>query len=122
MNPYSILTQIGEFAAQDATLVKPDGARIPLKVKPESAESEAIGGDAAPGAVALRSWSTNIDGVEAAQYPNAGDRLEIVDETGATVSYTTTRDATTGRFWSWRYLKRGARIVFYTKFNPDARK
>lgn len=44
MNPYSILSQIGAINAQRATLVKQDGRRIELLVKPESGVSETVGG------------------------------------------------------------------------------
>lgn len=121
MNPYSILSQIGAINAQRATLVKQDGRRIELLVKPESGVSETVGGQTAPGAIAVRTWSTGADEKSVDLFPGAGDRLEIADEsTGEILSYATTRDATTGRYWSWRYLRRGVRIVFYTKYNPDA--
>ncbi|MBR0226133.1 MAG: hypothetical protein IJL92_08765 [Thermoguttaceae bacterium] len=120
MNPYDTLKQIGEFNAIAATLIKSDGATIAIRIKAESAESATVGGTAAPGAIPVRTWSTNSDALTSSQFPAAGDALEYQDEvSGEKVRFKTTRDATTGRFWNWRYQRRGTRIVFYTKYNQD---
>lgn len=88
MDPYSILSQIGAINAQRATLVKQDGRRIELLVKPESGVSETVGGQTAPGAIAVRTWSTGADEKSVDLFPGAGDRLEIADESiGEILSY-----------------------------------
>lgn len=119
MNPYNLLNRIGAFNAQRATLVKSDGRRIALVVKPESGETVAVGGQTAPGAVPVKAWSAPANEKSVALFPAAGDALEVEDSNGETKTYKTTRDATTGRYWNWRYTRRGTRIVFFTKYNPD---
>ena len=119
MNPYNLLNKIAAFSALRATLVKADGRRIEIIVDPESGATETVGGATAPGAINVRAWSTAADESCSSDFPGPGDALEVEDANGQTKTYKTTRDATTGRYWSWRYLRRGTRIVFYTKYNPD---
>ena len=119
MNPYNLLNKIAAFNALRATLVKSDGRRISLIVEPESGETETVGGSTAPGAINVRAWSTQADEREIDNFPGPGDALEVEDANGQTKKYKTTRDAKNGRYWTWRYLRRGTRIVFYTKYNPD---
>ena len=120
MNPYDILTQIGEVGATSATLEKKDGRTLNISIKAEELEAEDIGGADHPGAVRVRSWSCNAEGLARTDFPEAGDRITYNDqETGGPVSFKTTRDAKTGRYWNWRYMKRGVRIVFYTKYASE---
>lgn len=129
MNPYTTLSKLGAFHSYNATFIKSDGEEIPLLVKPESVETEQLNefGGSTPlfdsysvtrsrggyiGSVKMRVWSTSTTNLN----PEKGDCLVIKSEDGAIKRYTIVKNASTARYWDWRYTRETGRIVFYTMF------
>ena len=122
MNPYNTLARVGGVFSMPAELIKKDGARVAIRVKPIERAAEPISGGAMPGVARVRAWSCaanelTLDG--AAVKPEAGDALEVTSDGGAAMRYPLTRDATTGRFWEWQYNRPGYRLQFFTKYHPE---
>lgn len=118
MNPYEQLRKIAGVFSQCATLAKKSGTVCELYVKPVARQSERLGAPV-PAAATTREWTCDAsDFGDEANFPDAGDELTVLSDDGTPRSYDVARDAQTGRFWEWQYLRPGYRIRFTTKFNP----
>lgn len=119
MNPYNQLGKVAGVFSQKATLVKKDGTTFTLYVKPETRQTETLNA-IVPAATTTREWTCAASDLndDEANFPDAGDSLAVFSDDGTVKSYDVARDAQSGRFWDWRYLRPGYRIRFTTKFNP----
>lgn len=118
MNPYHQLNKIAGVLSLRATLTKKDGSELTIFVKPERRASERFGATV-PAAITTREWSASASEFgDESNFPDAGDALTVFFDDGAAKSYDCARDAQSGRFWEWQYLRTGYRVRFTTKFNP----
>ena len=119
MNPYNQLSRVAGVFSHRATLTKKDGATFTLRVKPEARQTENLTATV-PTALTTRDWTCSESDLnrDEANFPSAGDVLTVFSDDGTSRSYDVARDAQSGRFWDWRYLRTGYRIRFTTKFNP----
>ncbi|MBQ9813482.1 MAG: hypothetical protein IJM54_09245 [Thermoguttaceae bacterium] len=120
MNPYNQLSKIAGVFSHRATLTKNDGRALNMYVKPETKASENLNATV-PSALVVREWSCNAESFIVGDeifYPAAGDVLTVFSDDGSSLRYDCARDATSGRYWDWRYLRPGYRVKFYTKYNP----
>lgn len=117
-NPYKQLERVAGFRGYPATLTKRDGTTLTLSVKAEELRDERVE-SSYPNSMRVRAWSANNnaflmkDGSFA--FPADGDRLTVQCRDGKSRVFSTARDATTSRYWNWRYSTPGGRVVFYTK-------
>lgn len=118
MNPYNQLERVAGFRGFSATFTKRDGTELTMKVKAEEISDERLE-SSYPGALRVRAWSAYVDAFiyedGTLGFPADGDRLTVQCRDGKTRVFATARDATTSRYWNWRYSTPGGRIVFYTK-------
>lgn len=118
MNPYKQLERVAGFRGFPATLTKRDGTELTLSVKAEELRDERLEGSY-PNAMRVRAWSAYADAFITEEgdlaFPADGDRLTVRCRDGKVRVFATAREATTSRYWNWRYSTPGGRIVFYTK-------
>lgn len=120
MNPYNQLKKIAGTFSHRATLTKNDGRVLNLYVKPETITSENLNANV-PATMVVREWTCDVNDLivdSESYYPDAGDLLTVFSDTGEPLRYDCARDATSGRYWDWMYLRPGYRVKFYTKYNP----
>ena len=111
MNPFKLLQRLGHWQALDAVIIRSNGERYALKVKPEEIQDATIAGDYGA-LVRVRVWSTS----DAAAETGEGDVLEVTNTDGSTSRYAATRSPASTRYYDWRFLKNGNRKVFYTRY------
>ena len=117
-NPYKQLERVAGFRGFPATLTKRDGTELTLSVKAEELRDERVE-SSYPNALRVRAWSAYVDAfiteTGGLAFPADGDRLTVRCRDGKVRVFATAREATTSRYWNWRYSTPGGRIVFYTK-------
>lgn len=117
MEPYNQLCRVAGYRGLNAELIKRDGTTVSLRVKSEELVDERIE-SSYPGSVRVRAWSADVDDLtkeDGIAYPGDGDRLRVQCRDGKERVFPTAREASTSRYWNWRYSTPGGRIVFYTK-------
>ena len=119
MNPYKTFEKLGGVRSLDATLIKKDGTRLALYVKPETNGAETFESEYAA-AIGVRTWSANyadfIGPDDSTLWPESGDSLIVKVDDGTLKSYSITRSTSTARFWDWTFTRPGYRVKFYTKY------
>lgn len=118
MNPYLQLSRLYNVNSLSAELRRVDGRIYQIRVEPEENRSETLNSDY-PSAITVRAWSVDSEllrdeGIQ--YYPGDGDLLTVTGRDGVARSYLCAREATSSKFWRWRWDRSGGRIVFYTRF------
>lgn len=121
MNPYNQLKRIAGFQGLPATFAKQNGTTFETRVKAESVADERLE-SSYPGVARVRTWSADsadfVSNGGADAFPSEGDRLIVYCRDGKARAFATAREASTSRYWNWRYSTPGGRILFYTKPTP----